>query len=309
MAAIIYTLNRVSAPDPRPKSFTTVNFLGICLAANLLVKLHSCSLLSAMSKQTCTAGVCARKSGPGCCGQPAAHRQWASLAVRPARPFTAATSRRLCRRRCVFAGEKHRLLCSQPGADGPSSGRRPAISVVGVPDPITWIRCKVIMFLLDLYFDLDVNSEEFERGVKQALVHVSNKMSRGRYHELKGIVSSEKTCSSLTDAQRKRLAVQTDDIVFVLPEDISVVFDQHGRKFCFMVMRFWILSSHEGPDDPEGTKVFKVDTHDAHNYECCQPALLPVCISGPRFHRELTRGASSDWTVTTLWHWHWKRAG
>ncbi|XP_030604702.1 m-AAA protease-interacting protein 1, mitochondrial isoform X2 [Archocentrus centrarchus] len=212
----------------------------------------------------CTAGVCARKSGPGCCGQPAAHRQWASLAVRPARPFTAATSRRLCRRRCVFAGEKHRLLCSQPGADGPSSGRRPAISVVGVPDPITWIRCKVIMFLLDLYFDLDVNSEEFERGVKQALVHVSNKMSRGRYHELKGIVSSEmleyveKTCSSLTDAQRKRLAVQTDDIVFVLPEDISVVFDQHGRKFCFMVMRFWILSSHEGPDDPEGTKVFKV---------------------------------------------------
>uniref|UniRef100_A0A3Q0QXZ0 Si:dkey-82o10.4 n=1 Tax=Amphilophus citrinellus TaxID=61819 RepID=A0A3Q0QXZ0_AMPCI len=245
----------------------------------------------------CTAGVCARKSGPGCCGQPAAHRQWASLAVRPARPFTAATSRRLCRRRCVFAGEKHRLLCSQPGADGPSSGRRPAISVVGVPDPITWIRCKVIMFLLDLYFDLDVNSEEFERGVKQV---TTDRSQQTDLHIMLEYV--EKTCSSLTDAQRKRLAVQTDDIVFVLPEDISVVFDQHGRKFCFMVMRFWILSSHEGPDDPEGTKVFKVASSE-------DGALLPVCISGPRFHRELTRGASSDWTVTTLWHWHWKRAG
>uniref|UniRef100_A0A3P8P1Y0 Si:dkey-82o10.4 n=1 Tax=Astatotilapia calliptera TaxID=8154 RepID=A0A3P8P1Y0_ASTCA len=156
-------------------------------------------------------------------------------------------------------------VCAQI-ADGPkeSSGRRPAISVVGIPDPITWIRCKVIMFALDLYFELDVNSEEFERGVKQALVHVSNKMSNGRYHELKGIVSNEmleyveKRCGSLTDAQRKQLGVQTDDIVFVLPEDISVVFDQYGRKFCYIVMRFWILSSHEGPDDPEGTKIFKV---------------------------------------------------
>lgn len=96
----------------------------------------------------------------------------------------------------------------------------------------------------------------------------------------------EKRCGSLTDAQRKQLGVQMDDIVFVLPEDISVVFDQYGqfvksehgmrkwyeqqdglwflsfflagRKFCYIVMRFWILSSHEGADDPEGTKIFKV---------------------------------------------------
>lgn len=109
----------------------------------------------------CTAGVCARKNS---CKQPAAHRQWDGPVVRSVRLYTAAPGRRL-----VFAGVKHRLFCSQHGADGPkeSSGRRPAISVVGIPDPITWIRCKVIMFALDLYFELDVNSEEFERGVKQ----------------------------------------------------------------------------------------------------------------------------------------------
>lgn len=31
-----------------------------------------------------------------------------------------------------------------------------------------------------------------------------------------------------------------------------------GRKFCFVVMRFWILTTHNGPDDPEATKIFRV---------------------------------------------------
>lgn len=52
----------------------------------------------------------------------------------------------------------------------------------------------------------------------------------------------EKRCGSLTDAQRKQLSVNMDDIIFVLPEDVSVVFDQFGEpsrwiyadlKFCF----------------------------------------------------------------------------
>lgn len=39
----------------------------------------------------------------------------------------------------------------------------------------------------------------------------------------------EKRCSSLSDAQRKQLSVDEDDIIFMLPEDISVVFDQSGE--------------------------------------------------------------------------------
>lgn len=39
----------------------------------------------------------------------------------------------------------------------------------------------------------------------------------------------EEKCRSLTDAQRQQLAVKMDDIVFVLPEDVSVVFDQYGE--------------------------------------------------------------------------------
>lgn len=136
----------------------------------------------------------------------------------------------------------------------------------------------------------------------------------------------EKKCRSLTDDQRQQLAVAMDDIVFMLPEDVSAVFDQYGesemlkglkekelhqsppncpaalldfshctnttpphthtcthsllclvlhvcslntcistrtvsttgRKFCFIALRFWLLTAHKGPDDPEGTKIFKV---------------------------------------------------
>ncbi|XP_039974640.1 m-AAA protease-interacting protein 1, mitochondrial [Xiphias gladius] len=276
-----------------------------------IVSLVACRELGGLA--ACRPGVCARKRGPARSGQPVEHRQWAGVCARPARTFAAepgAQGRRFCRRWFAFAGQQHRAFSSQPGADEPagSSGGQPAITVVGIPDPITWIRCKVVMYLIDLYFELDLNSAEFDRGVKQALVHVSNVMSGGRYHELKGIVSNEmveyveKRCRSLTNSQRQQLAVTMDDIIFVLPEDVSVVFDQYGRKFCFIVMRFWILSTHEGPDDPEGTKIFKVGSSEDGSPQ------KKIATAVYEFHRELTRGASPDWTVTTVWHWHWKLA-
>lgn len=204
----------------------------------------------------------------------------------------------------MFAGQTHRLLCSQPGAQGPPE-EQPAISVVGIPDPLTWIRCRVIIYLVDLYFQSNINSEEFDKGVKQALVYISSMMSSGSYHRLVGIVSQEvieyveERCSSLTKAQRKKLAVEMDDIVFVLPEDVSVVFDTHGRKFCFITMRFWILTTHEVPEDPEGTKIFRVTSNEDGSPQ------KKIVTAVYEFHRELTRGAPPDWTVKTVWHWHW----
>ncbi|KAM4568792.1 m-AAA protease-interacting protein 1, mitochondrial [Fundulus diaphanus] len=256
------------------------------------------------------------KSGSIFCRQPAVgllhHRcqQRARLCTGPARPVGVKPGHRSSGWRFLFAGEKGRLFSSQAGADEPpgSPGSQPHISVVGIPDPLTWIRCKVITFLIELYFQVDINSAEFHRGVKQALVHVSNKMSRGRYHELKGVVTDEmreyveEKCKSLTKAQRRQLAVNMEDIIFVLPEDISVVFDEHGRKFCFVVMRFWLVSSHEGPDDPEGTKIFKV----ASSEDGSPQRKLATAVY--EFHGELKTGTSPDWMVTTVWHWLWKVA-
>lgn len=38
----------------------------------------------------------------------------------------------------------------------------------------------------------------------------------------------EEKCKTLTVEQRKQLAVMMNDIVFLLPEDVSVVFDEEG---------------------------------------------------------------------------------
>lgn len=271
--------------------------------------LAACRELGSLA--VCSPGVCAWKKAPTCSKLPAVHRYWARGCVRPARPFSresGAPDRRLCRRGFVFAGQSHRLFSSKPGAEDPSSSGAAGVSVVGIPDPITWIRCRVIMYLIKLYFELDMNSVEFQMGVKQALVHVSSMMSTGCYYKLVGIVSREmidyveEKCKVLTITQRQQLAVQMDDIVFVLPEDVSVVFDKYGRKFCHVVMRFWVLSTHEGPDDPEGAKIFKVDSSTDGGPQ------RKIATAVYEFHRELTMGASPDWTVTTVWHWHWKAA-
>ncbi|XP_071780516.2 m-AAA protease-interacting protein 1, mitochondrial isoform X2 [Centroberyx gerrardi] len=277
-----------------------------------ITSLAACRELGGLATRTSRA--CPGKRSPDS-RRPAAHRQRAVWHhVCPVRPFTgepAAPGRGLCGlrgRRVVFAGQKHRLFSTERGDEPGSSGGHPGISVVGIPDPITLIRCKVMMYLIELYFEIGITSVEFDKGVKQALVHISNMMSSGRFKELRGIVSNEmvdyveKKCKSLSDLQRQQLAASMDDIVFLLPEDVSVVFDQYGRKFCFVVMRFWLLSTLEGPDDPEGTKIFKVASSEDGGPQ------KKIVTAVYEFHRELTRGAPPDWTVTNVWHWPWKMA-
>uniref|UniRef100_A0A8C6SR11 Uncharacterized protein n=1 Tax=Neogobius melanostomus TaxID=47308 RepID=A0A8C6SR11_9GOBI len=151
-----------------------------------------------------------------------------------------------------------RMLCSGPGRD------LSAVSAVGSPDPLTWLRCRLIILLVNLYFEVDLASEEFHSGAKQALVQVSHLMSTGHFHRLKGLVSDEvmeyveNRTKALSRTQMEKLLVTTDDIIFLLPEDVSVVFDGHGRKFCSIVMRFWFLTTLEGPEDPEATRIFRV---------------------------------------------------
>ncbi|KAG8009807.1 m-AAA protease-interacting protein 1 [Nibea albiflora] len=138
----------------------------------------------------------------------------------------------------------------------------------------------------------------------QALVHISNLMSSGQYHRLAGIVPTEtiehieQKCSSLSDARRQQLAVAMDEIVAALPENVSLIFDKHGKKFCSIVLRFWFLSTPGGPDDPE-SRIFKVAPREDGGPQ------RKIVSAVFEFHREVSRGASPDWTVTTVWHWHW----
>ncbi|KAK6326242.1 hypothetical protein J4Q44_G00018870 [Coregonus suidteri] len=206
-------------------------------------------------------------------------------------PTTLCSLHNLRRQSGVFAHQKYRHYCTESENERKRTGGHGhhGITVVGIPDPLTWIRNKVHIYLIELYFQLGVNSVEFDNGVKQAVVHVSTMMSNGNFEELRGVVSTEmvvyvqQRCKSLSETQRRHLAISLDDIIFILPEEVSIVFDTNGRKFCFIVMR-WLPLKEDGPQKKIVTAVYE-------------------------FHRELTRGAEPDWTVTNIWHWHWKQIG
>ncbi|KAJ8354473.1 hypothetical protein SKAU_G00220400 [Synaphobranchus kaupii] len=129
---------------------------------------------------------------------------------------------------------------------------------------------------------------------------------------------------TLTEAQRRNLAIAPDDIIFLIPEDVSLFFDSRGtgaaslwsvgrrehfvvrficflvaacRKFCYIVVRFWHLSSADVPEDPESARIFKVAEAEGEGPP------KRIVTAGYEFHRELTNGAPLDWTVTSIWHW------
>ncbi|KAJ8290660.1 hypothetical protein GJAV_G00016000 [Gymnothorax javanicus] len=206
----------------------------------------------------------------------------------------------LRRQNVYVVGQTSRLYSTGRNKD-PTSGSHPGISVVGIPDPILWIRNRIILFLIQLYFDL--SSVEFENGAKQALVYVSSLLSNGKFEELSDVMSKEAVeyakgkYKTLTEAQRRNLAIAHDDIIFLIPEDVSVFFDNTGRKFCYIAMRFWHLSDAEVPEDPESTRIFKMAEAEGQG----QPKRIVTAVY--EFHRELTIGAPTDWTVTGIWHW------
>uniref|UniRef100_A0A3B4BWT9 Si:dkey-82o10.4 n=1 Tax=Pygocentrus nattereri TaxID=42514 RepID=A0A3B4BWT9_PYGNA len=143
---------------------------------------------------------------------------------------------RLCSA-CCSSTVPYRQYCK-------STDPHPGISVVGTPDPITWIRNKVILALTELYFDLDL-SVEFDRGVKQAVFQVSTRVSKGRFEELRGLMSEEVFS---TNARYER------------HEGLKFMKEQYdGRKFCSITMRLWHLTSADVPEDPESTRIFRMD--------------------------------------------------
>nr|XP_046157502.1 m-AAA protease-interacting protein 1, mitochondrial-like [Oncorhynchus gorbuscha] len=72
---------------------------------------------------------------------------------------------------------------------------------------------------------------------------------------------------------------------------------RRGRKFCFIVMRFWHMSTADVPEDQESTKIFKMATTEEDGPQ------KKIVTAVYEFHWELTKGAEPDWTVTNIWHW------
>ncbi|MED6261369.1 m-AAA protease-interacting protein 1, mitochondrial [Ataeniobius toweri] len=191
-----------------------------------------------------------------------------------------------------------------------SSGRdreqpKQKVVVVGIPNPFIWFRTRIYYFLIRTYFDKEFSIEEFTEGAKQAFSHVSRLLSQCQFDALEGLVAKdligklEEKCTSLPSNYKKALSADPDEIMYTTPGDVGIFYDDNGRKFVSILMRFWYLTNARLPDDSmEGTRIFKVALEDGEGETETKRLLTAIY----EFQREFTKGVPPDWTITRIEH-------
>ncbi|XP_032423638.1 m-AAA protease-interacting protein 1, mitochondrial isoform X5 [Xiphophorus hellerii] len=158
---------------------------------------------------------------------------------------------------------------------------KPKVVVVGIPNPFIWFRTRIYYFLIRTYFDKEFSIDEFTEGAKQvrykpgdqiwvlAFSHVSRLLSRCQFEALEGLVAKdligklEQKCGSLPCSYQRALCAELEDVMYTTPGDVGIFYDDDGRKFVSILMRFWYLTSVGLPDDSmEGTRMFTVSIGD-----------------------------------------------
>nr|XP_046259727.1 m-AAA protease-interacting protein 1, mitochondrial [Scatophagus argus] len=183
-------------------------------------------------------------------------------------------------------------------------GQKQKMVVVGIPNPFLWFRTRIYYFLIRAYFDKDFSFEEFTEGAKQAFSHVSRLLSRCQFDALEGLVAKdlieklEEKCKFLPSNLKRALCADSDDIMYTTPGDVGIYYDDNGRKFVSILMRFWYLTSARIPDDGlEGTRVFQIATGEEGEAETKR-----LLTANYEFQREFTKGVPPDWTITRIEH-------
>ncbi|XP_071774394.1 m-AAA protease-interacting protein 1, mitochondrial [Centroberyx gerrardi] len=178
------------------------------------------------------------------------------------------------------------------------------VVVVGVPNPFIWFRTRIYYFLIRAYFDKEFNIEEFTEGAKQAFSHVSRLLSQCQFEALEGLVAKdligklEEKCNLLPLSHKRALSADPDEIMYTTPGDVGIYYDDNGRKFVSILMRFWYLTSARLPEDSlEGTRVFKVAIGEEGEAETKR-----LLSANYEFQREFTKGVPPDWTITRIEH-------
>ncbi|MBN3307271.1 MAIP1 protein, partial [Amia calva] len=176
--------------------------------------------------------------------------------------------------------------------------------VVGIPNPFIWFRTRIYYFLIRAYFDQEFNIEDFTDGAKQAFSHVSQLLSSCSFESLEGLVAKDlleklqEKCALLPPTHKEALAAEPSDIMYTTPGDVAIVYDDNGRKFVSILMRFWYLSSARLSEDTlEGTRVFQVAFGDKGT-----PQTKRLLTANYEFQREFTKGVQPDWIITRIEH-------
>ncbi|XP_072274892.1 m-AAA protease-interacting protein 1, mitochondrial [Pyxicephalus adspersus] len=174
--------------------------------------------------------------------------------------------------------------------------------VVGIPNPFILLRTKLYFFLIRTYLDRDFSIDEFNEGARQAFIFVSKLLSQRNFDALENLVAKDMLndlkdkCSKLSDNYRKALAAESDEIMYLFPGDVGIYYEDNGRKFVNILMRFWYLKHVDLKDDDlEGTKVMVVGNRDIKNKQ-------RILTANYEFRREFTQGVKPDWIITHIEH-------
>ncbi|XP_058520783.1 m-AAA protease-interacting protein 1, mitochondrial [Ochotona princeps] len=175
--------------------------------------------------------------------------------------------------------------------------------ILGFSNPINWVRTRIYSFLIWAYFDQEFSIAEFSEGAKQAFAHVSKLLSQCKFDLLEELVAKEvlhvlkEKVSSLPDNHKSALAADIDEIVYTSTGDISIYYDEKGRKFVNILMCFWYLTSANIPNETiKGASVFQVKLGD-QNVETKQ-----LLSASYEFQREFTQGVTPSWTIARIEH-------
>ncbi|KAK2839450.1 hypothetical protein Q5P01_013190 [Channa striata] len=178
------------------------------------------------------------------------------------------------------------------------------VVVFGIPNPFIWFRTRVYYFLIRTYFDKEFSIEEFTEGAKQAFSHVSRLLSQCQFEALEGLVAKdlieklEEKCNLLPPSHKKALSADPDEIMYTTPGDVGIYYDDNGRRFVSILMRFWYLTSAHLPEDTiEGTRIFQVAIGEERDAETKR-----LLTANYEFQREFTKGVAPDWTITRIEH-------
>eukprot|EP00063_Salmo_salar_P053607 XP_014028442.1 PREDICTED: uncharacterized protein C2orf47 homolog, mitochondrial isoform X2 [Salmo salar] len=154
------------------------------------------------------------------------------------------------------------------------------VVVVGIPNPFIWFRTRIYYFLIRVYFDKEFKIEEFTEGSKQLIAKLEEK------------------CALLPPSHLQALSADPEDLMYTTPGDVGIYYDDDGRKFVSILMRYWYLTSARLPEESlEGTRIFQVAIGGEG-----EPETKRLLTANYEFQREFTKGVPPDWTITRIEH-------
>ncbi|XP_037705873.1 m-AAA protease-interacting protein 1, mitochondrial isoform X2 [Choloepus didactylus] len=200
----------------------------------------------------------------------------------------------------AFLGLPRRCYSTE---EQPQQRQKTKMIILGFSNPVNWVRTRIYAFLIWAYFDQEFSMAEFSEGAKQAFAHVSKLLSQCKFELLEELVAKEvlrvlkEKVTSLPDNHKNALAADIDEIVYTSTGDISIYFDEKGRKFVNILMCFWYLTSaNVSSETLRGASVFQVKLGD-QNVETKQ-----LLSASYEFQREFTKGVKPDWTIARIEH-------